>query len=50
MTKGDFSRFTFRLPKTLLDKLKDEAYTKGCSVNSLILQILWEWLKKQDKE
>lgn len=46
MTKGEISRFTFRLPKSLLDRLKQDAYTKGCSVNSLILQILWEWLKE----
>lgn len=47
MNKDDVSRFTFRLPKMLFDKLKEEAYTKGCSVNSLILQIIWEWFEQQ---
>ena len=47
MYKSELSRFTFRLPKNLLDKLKEEAYSKGCSVNSLILQILWKWFEQQ---
>ncbi len=47
MYKNELSRFTFRLPKKLLDELKEEAYSKGCSVNSLILQILWKWFEQQ---
>ena len=40
-------RFTFRIPKDLLARLKNEAVEKGVSVNALILQILWEWSDRQ---
>ncbi len=46
----DVSRFTFRLPKALFDKLKCEAQQQGVSVNALILQILWDWAKKNDND
>lgn len=46
MTKDLISRFTFRLPKALLERIKIEANNQGVSTNSLILQILWEWVKK----
>lgn len=47
MTKKT-ARFTFRLPKPLLEKLKKEAETKGVSLNSLILEILWQWIKENE--
>lgn len=48
MTKLDErARFTFRLPKQLLDKLKKSADTQGLSLNALILQILWEWVNEK---
>ena len=47
MTKDDISRFTFRLPKSLLERLKQEAHTKALSVNSLIILILQEWVEEQ---
>lgn len=43
-------RFTLRLPKTLFDQLKEEAYQQGHSVNALILQILWDWIKREGKQ
>lgn len=46
MTNGDTVRFTFRLPKELMQQLKDTAYSKGCSVNAFILQILWDWVDR----
>lgn len=43
-------RFTFRMPEELLSKLKDESERFGVSVNALILQILWEWVERNDKK
>lgn len=48
MTKYERVRFTFRLPDSLMSKLKDEAKSKNVSVNALILKILWEWLEKNN--
>lgn len=47
MTK-DTVRFTFRLPERLLKQLKQEANKIGVSTNALILQILWDYVKKND--
>lgn len=44
------ARFTFRLPIKLMDLLKKEAIWKGSSVNALILQILWNWIKENKEE
>lgn len=41
---NDRCRFTFRLPKELMDKLKVIADRQGLTVNAVILQILWKWL------
>ena len=46
MTKDERTRFTFRLPDSLMSRLKDEAQSKGVSINALILNILWAWLEK----
>jgi len=49
MTKDTRARYTFRLPNTLLEKIKHQAYITGVSSNALILQILWDWIE-QDKK
>lgn len=49
MTK-DIVRFTFRLPKTLLETYKKKAKKLGISTNALMLQILWEWINKNELE
>nr|DAJ90250.1 MAG TPA: repressor [Bacteriophage sp.] len=46
MTK-DVERFTFRIPKKLLDIIRNNASEKGVSVNALILQILWDWTENE---
>lgn len=40
---------TLRLPDNLLSRLKSIAEKKGHTFNSLILHILWEWLKANEK-
>lgn len=40
-------RFTFRLPDNLFENLKNEADEQGLSLNALILQILWSWVKEK---
>lgn len=47
MTK-DIVRFTFRLPRDLLDKYKNEAKGLGIATNALMLQALREWIKKNE--
>lgn len=47
MTK-DIVRFTFRLPKTLLETYKKTAKELGVSTNALMLQALWEWIKANE--
>lgn len=49
MTNDDRVRFTFRIPTNLMNSLKQTAKIKGVSLNALILQILWEWVKEQKK-
>lgn len=46
MTNDSIKRFTLRLPYKLYSKLVKEANIKGVSLNSLILQILWDWENK----
>ena len=48
MTKDVRTRFTLRLPNELLRKLQEEALEKGCSTNSLVLKILWDWAKEKE--
>ena len=43
-------RFTFRIPGRLYNKLRDIADDLGVSLNALILQILWNWVKENEKE
>lgn len=44
--EDDRTRFTFRMPGELLQKLKEQANRLGVSVNALILQVLWEWIQR----
>ncbi len=50
MTKDTRKRFTFRLPNSLFMDLSEEAKKQGLSLNAMILQILWEWVKKRKTE
>lgn len=45
MTKDSKVRFTFRLKKSLLDKIKQVAKSMNVSTNSLIIEILWQYLE-----
>lgn len=47
MTK--ITRFTFRIPAELLERIKKTAERSGVSTNAQILFILKEWLKNNDK-
>jgi hypothetical protein len=42
--------FTLRMPENLRDKLKKIVKEKGLTLNSLILQILWDWINYLEKE
>lgn len=46
--KDERVRFTFRLPQELMEKIKQSANKQGISLNAQILQILWEWKKKEE--
>lgn len=37
---------TVRMPNELKEFLKDSASKQGLTRNSLVLQILWEWVNK----
>ncbi|MGN0141528.1 MAG: hypothetical protein ACI4AD_04820 [Roseburia sp.] len=39
---------TVRAPDDLQKKLKEKAENRGLTRNSLILQILWEWVEGHD--
>ena len=41
------SRIGLRIPKDILDQFKMIAQNRGISVNAFIINILWEWLKKE---
>lgn len=41
------ARFTLRLPEKLFESLGKEATEVGVSLNALILQILWNWVRKE---
>lgn len=38
------------MPASMFNKLKTEASRMGVSVNSLILQTLWDWAKKNEAQ
>ncbi len=50
MTNDNRIRFTFRIPVPLFEALKAQAEIRGVSQNALLLQILWDWVKEQEKE
>lgn len=41
---------TVRPPEKLQAKIKESAKEKGYTVNQLVLQILWEWVSRKEKE
>lgn len=41
---------TVRPPEDTHARLKKQAKKRGLTLNGLILNILWEWLKANDKE
>lgn len=50
MTKDERIRFTLRMPVELFNKVQKEANKIGCSVNAMVLQILWDWVKENEKK
>lgn len=46
--KDERCRFTLRLPKELFERIQFEAERKGLSMNSIILEILWDWSEKNN--
>ena len=40
---------TIRPPDELRNLIRATAKRKGLTVNALVLQILWDWIKVQDK-
>ena len=40
---------TVRPPESLKQQLKEAAKQKGYTMNQLVLQILWDWLKNKEK-
>lgn len=46
MTNDDKSRFTLRLPFSLMQRLKAEADERGVTVNALIASIIWSRMGK----
>lgn len=48
MTNNDMrKRYTFRMPEELYQMAKTKADRLGISMNALLLDILWEWKKKE---
>lgn len=43
-------KILLRVPANLKIQLREIAQRKGITLNQLILQILWEWVEKQQKE
>lgn len=41
---------TVRAPDKLRDALKEKAEEQGQTRNALILQILWEWVEKEEEK
>ena len=41
---------TFRPPEALHLKLKRIADKRGITMNALLLQILWDWLKENEQD
>lgn len=45
MTK-EMERFTLRITKELKKQLDENSKKMGISLNSLVVQILWNWVKE----
>lgn len=43
-------RFGLSIPKTLYEKLKDEAEYQGKTLNALCLEIFWEYFEESKKD
>lgn len=41
-------RFTLRIPKELLDFVREEAKQKDICINAMILSILQDWIENQN--
>ena len=50
MKKDERLRFTLRIPKPLFNLVQDKAIYTGVATNALILQILWQWVKENNKD
>lgn len=43
-------RFLINIPEGLRETLKSEAKPRGQTLNGLIRQILWDWVKAQENK
>ena len=46
---NDTIRFTLRITKELKVRLDESSKRLGVSLNSLVIQILWEWAERNRK-
>ena len=44
---NDAVRFTLRITKAIKQQLNNRSQQMGISVNSLVIQILWDWVAQQ---
>lgn len=44
------SQMLIRAPEELKEKISGEAKRIGISMNALLIQIIWSWLKEQERE
>lgn len=50
MKKDTRERFTLRIPTDLFVQIQNNANNIGTSINALILQILWDFVKKNEAD
>ncbi len=43
-------RFLINIPETLKSRLQQISRAQGCTLNGLIRQILWDWVKRAQWE
>lgn len=46
---NDTARFTLRLPSELKERLTERSEKMGISLNSLVIQLLWQWLDERSQ-
>ncbi len=46
---NDTTRFTLRLPSELKERLMERSEKMGISLNSLVIQMLWQWLEERSQ-